>query len=195
MKALIVALLIALGWTGANAAPKAQLATAYFAGGCFWCMEHDMAIPGVVEVVSGYAGGEMKNPTYENHGNHLEAVKVVYDPAKVSYGTLLTRFWLVIDPTDPSGQFCDRGHAYQTAVWVRTKAERAAAETSRDIAARRLKTGEVVTPILRFTSFWPAEGYHQDFAENNLLRYNLYRQGCGRDARLRALWGRSVVAD
>jgi len=174
---------------GAQAAPARQ--TAYFAGGCFWCVEADLAkIPGVVDVVSGYAGGDVRNPTYENHGTHLEAVKIVYDPARISYRQLTDRFWPTIDPTDAGGQFCDRGNAYKTAVWVRSDAELAAAKASRDTAAGRLKTGKMVTPILRFSSFWPAEGYHQNYAQTNPLRYNVYRQGCGRDKRLRAVWGK-----
>ena len=176
---------------GASAAP-ANTETAYFAGGCFWCVEADMAkVPGVVDVVSGYAGGELKNPTYENHEGHIEAVKVVFDPARVSYRQLIDRFWPTIDPTDAGGQFCDRGRSYTTAVWVKTEAQLEAAKASRAAAAKQLKTGEMVTPILRFSSFWPAERYHQDYAVNNPLRYNVYRQGCGRDRRLKQVWGRS----
>jgi peptide-methionine (S)-S-oxide reductase len=175
----------------AHAAPK-QTETAYFAGGCFWCVEHDMAkIPGVVDVVSGYAGGDVKRPTYDNHGTHLEAVKVVFDPAKISYRQLADRFWPLIDPTDAGGQFCDRGHSYQTAVWVMNERQLAAAKASQASAAAKLKTGKMVTPVLRFSSFTPAEGYHQDYAEKNPLRYNVYRQGCERDKRLKAVWGRA----
>jgi len=189
MKHAFLAFLFAvlLGAT-AHAAPRE---TAYFAGGCFWCVEHDLAkIPGVIGVVSGYAGGDVKNPTYENHGSHFEAVKVVFDPGKISYAQLVDRFWPTIDPTDAGGQFCDRGHSYQTAVWVVSDAQLKAATASRTAAAARLKTGKMVTPIYRFSSFTPAEAYHQDFAEKNPLRYNVYRQGCGRDKRLKAVWGR-----
>jgi len=176
--------------TGAQAAPK-QTETAYFAGGCFWCVEHDMAkIPGVVDVISGYAGGEQPNPTYENHEGYREAVKVVFDPAKVSYRQLVDRFWPLIDPTDNGGQFCDRGFPYTTAVWVTTQAQLDAAKASETAAGAKLKQGKMLTPIYRFTTFTPAEGYHQDFAEKNPLRYSLYRQGCGRDSRLKQVWGR-----
>ena len=175
----------------AEAAPP-NAETAYFAGGCFWCVESDMAhIPGVVDVVSGYAGGDVKNPTYENHGTHLEAVRVVFDPSKISYRQLVDRFWPLIDPTDAGGQFCDRGHSYQTAVWVRNQGQLDAANASRAAAAAKLKQGAMVTPVLRFSSFTPAEGYHQDYASKNPLKYNVYRQGCGRDKRLKAVWGRA----
>jgi len=174
----------------AEAAPSDN-ETAYFAGGCFWCVEHDMAeIPGVVDVVSGYAGGDLKNPTYKNHEGHIEAVKVVFDPDQISYRQLVDAFWPLIDPTDAGGQFCDRGHAYTTAIWVRNDRQLEAAKASRAAAAKRLKHGRMVTPIVRYSSFWTAERYHQDYAEKNPLRYNLYRQACGRDRRLGQVWGR-----
>lgn len=173
----------------AQAAPK--LETAWFAGGCFWCLEKDMEkIPGVVDAVSGYAGGDLKNPTYENHEGHREAVKVTYDPAKISYRQLVDRFWPLVDVTDAGGQFCDRGYQYSTAVWVATEAQRQAAEASKAAAAARLKGRMIVTPIERYSSFWLAEGYHQDYAKKNPVRYNFYRQTCGRDARVKAVWGR-----
>ena len=191
MRLLLAALFALVFGAAAQAAPR-QTETAYFAGGCFWCVEHDMAkIPGVIDVVSGYAGGDVKNPTYQNHGTHLEAVKVVFDPARISYRQLVDRFWPLIDPTDAGGQFCDRGHSYQTAVWVLNERQLDAAKASRDAAAAKLKQGRVVTPIPRFTSFTAAEGYHQDYAFNNPLRYNLYRQGCGRDKRLKAVWDKA----
>jgi len=189
--ALIAALAVACSPKGAaNAAPK-QTEVGYFAGGCFWCVEHDLAkIPGVIDVVSGYAGGENAKPSYENHEGYREAVKVVFDPAKISYRQLVDRFWPTIDPTDDGGQFCDRGNAYRTAVWVTTQAQLDAAKASEAAAGTKLKQGKMLTPIYRFTTFYPAEGYHQDFAEKNPLRYNVYRQGCGRDARLKQVWGR-----
>lgn len=173
----------------AHAAPR--LETAWFAGGCFWCLEKDMErIPGVVDAVSGYAGGDLRNPTYENHEGHREAVKVTYDPARISYRQLVDRFWPLVDVTDAGGQFCDRGYAYTTAVWVATEAQRQAAEASKAAAATRLKGRTIVTPIERYTSFWLAEGYHQDYAKKNPVRYAFYRQTCGRDGRLKAIWGR-----
>ena len=189
--ALIAALAVACSAKQAATAAPAQTEAAYFAGGCFWCVEHDMAkIPGVVDVVSGYAGGTVPNPTYQSHEGYREAVKVVFDPAKVSYRQLVDRFWPLIDPTDDGGQFCDRGFPYTTAVWVTTQAQLEAAKSSEAMAATKLKRGKMLTPVFRFTTFYPAEGYHQDFAEKNPLRYNVYRQGCGRDAQLKRVWGR-----
>jgi methionine-S-sulfoxide reductase len=148
---------------------------------------------GVVSAESGYTGGTQANPTYEQVGSgrtgHIEAVRVVYDPKRISYRQLVDRFWPTIDPTDDGGQFCDRGPVYRTAVFV-TPAQRPLAEVSRTAAARKLKQGSMVTPIRPATRFWPAEAYHQDFYKKNPLRYRVYRQGCGRDARLRAVWGR-----
>lgn len=192
MKRSFLALLLALIFGPPAFAASPETETAYFAGGCFWCLEHDMAaIPGVIDAASGYAGGDMPNPTYKNHAGHLEAVKVVFDPHKISYGQLVDRFWLLIDPTDAGGQFCDRGHSYTTAVWVQNERQLNAANASRAAVAARLKQGKVVTPIERFTTFTKAEGYHQDYAEKNPLRYNVYRQGCGRDRRLKVVWGKA----
>ena len=178
-----------------QAAPPAsgKTETAIFAGGCFWCTEADFEkIPGVDSAVSGYTGGTEPNPTYEQvvgeRTGHIEAVRVTYDPAKVTYGALVTQFWRTVDPTDAGGQFCDRGASYRTAVFVASPAQRRAAETSRALAQKRLKR-TIVTEIRPATAFWPAEDYHQDYARKNPLRYNVYRQGCGRDARLKALWG------
>jgi peptide-methionine (S)-S-oxide reductase len=185
--ALFASALLALAGIAAPAA--AETRSAVFAGGCFWCTEADFEkIPGVISAVSGYAGGALPNPTYENHAGHVEAVRVTYDDAKVSYGALVSRYWSTVDPTDAGGQFCDRGSSYKTAVFVSTPAERQAAEASRRRAAGRLGK-PIVTPIRDAARFWPAEGYHQDYAKKNPLRYNVYRRGCGRDARLKALWG------
>ncbi len=177
----------------APAKPAPATATAVFAGGCFWCMEHDMAgIPGVLKVESGYTGGALKNPSYRDvlteKTGHYEAVRVTYDPAKLDYGFLLYRYWKLVDPTDAGGQFCDRGPSYRTAVFV-TPAQRAAAEKSRAEAAKRLKRGKMITPILDAQTFWPAESYHRDYAKRNPADYALYRVGCGRDARLKGVWG------
>jgi peptide-methionine (S)-S-oxide reductase len=169
-------------------------ATAVFAGGCFWCVEHDFeAIPGVVSAQSGYTGGRTPRPSYEDvvteTTGHYEAVRVVYDPAQISYRQLVDRFWRLVDPTDGGGQFCDRGESYRTAIWVSNPAERTAAEASRSaVTGLRLQT-PIVTPILDATTFWPAEVYHQGYAEKNALAYRYYRTGCGRDARLGQVWG------
>lgn len=174
-----------------QAAPARE--TAIFAGGCFWCVEHDMKpIPGVVSVVSGYTGGHLAKPTYEDvtseTSGHLEAVKVTFDPAKISYLALVGRFMRLIDPTDAGGQFCDRGQSYQSAIFANGPVQRSAAQA----VLTRLQTtplkGKIVTPVRDAVTFWPAEGYHQNYSNKNPLRYNLYRQGCGRDARVKAVW-------
>lgn len=167
---------------------------AILAGGCFWSVELDMdAVPGVLETVSGYIGGKFDNPTYESHfsAGDLEAVRVTFDPTVISYRELVDIFWRTIDVTDDRGQFCDRGHSYRTAVFVTGAEERAIAEASKAAAAAEL--GEpVVTRILEAPAFWPAEEYHQDFHAKNPLRYASYRLGCGRERRVRAVWGEAA---
>jgi peptide-methionine (S)-S-oxide reductase len=165
---------------------------AVFAGGCFWSVESNMEhIPGVVSAVSGYAGGVSPNPTYEavEAGNgYVEAVQVTFDPARISYRQLVDRFWRTIDPTDARGQFCDTGPAYGTAVFA-TAAQKPAAEASRQAAAAVIGSRRFVTPVRDAGRFWRAEGYHQDFARLNPVRYAGYSRFCGRAARLRAVWG------
>lgn len=181
----IAAIAAAAVLTGA-AAPADR--TAVFAGGCFWSVEHDLeSLPGVKDVVVGYAGGARRNPTYENHEGHLEAVRVTYDPAKITYAQLVDGFLHRIDPTDAGGQICDRGPSYRTAVFVASPDERAAAEAAKARAASQLRK-PVATRILPAATFWKAEAYHQDFARKNPINYNAYRIGCGRDARLKAVW-------
>jgi len=167
--------------------------TAVFAGGCFWCMENDMrGIPGVLKVESGYTGGHVDRPTYRDvtseTSGHYESVRVTYDPAKLDYGFLLYRYWKLVDPTDNGGQFCDRGPSYRPAVFV-TPAQRPIAEKSRAEAAKRLKTGTMKAQILDLKAFWPAEAYHRDYARNHAVEYHAYRLGCGRDLRLKQVWG------
>ncbi|PZO75565.1 MAG: peptide-methionine (S)-S-oxide reductase [Mesorhizobium amorphae] len=175
------------------AAPAlAETQSAIFAGGCFWSVEKDFdPVPGVVATTSGYIGGENENPTYRNHGSHREAVKVDYDPAKTSYAKLLDVFWHSIDPTDPSGQFCDQGHSYTTAVYAVGDADLKAAHTSKLDAQKELGQ-DVVTEVLPAPQFWPAEEYHQDFYKKNPDHYDRYRAGCRRDARVAQVWGESA---
>lgn len=175
------------------APPPSGVQEAVFAGGCFWCMEHDMgAIPGVVEVMSGYTGGRNANPTYENHPGHYEAVRVRFDPRVISYRQLVDRYWLFTDPTDDGGQFCDRGSSYRPAIFV-TPEQRADAEASKAaIVASGRVNGRVITPVLNLGAFTEAEDYHRDYARRNPTRYAMYRAGCGRDARLRQVWRRAV---
>ena len=182
---------------GAPSAPQAgdsgRREVAVFAGGCFWSVEANFErIPGVVAAVSGFAGGRVANPTYDQvvrgGTGHLEAVQVTYDPARISYRQLVDRFWLTIDPTDPDGQFCDQGAPYATAVFANA-AQKPLAEASRRAAVARIGAAQFVTPVRDSVRFWPAEAHHQDFARRNPARYGGYTRFCGRAARLRAVWG------
>jgi peptide methionine sulfoxide reductase msrA/msrB len=173
----------------------ANLRKATFAGGCFWCSEADFEkADGVAEVISGYTGGSTDNPTYEEvssgRSEHLEAVQVAYDPAKITYKELLNVFWRHVDPTDPGGQFVDRGPQYRTAIFYHDDEQRRLAEESKQELerSRRFKT-PVVTEIRPLTRFYAAEGYHQDYYKKNSLHYSLYRQGSGRDPFIRQVWG------
>lgn len=178
--------------------PKPQVAagyeTAIVAGGCFWCVEADFdKLGGVIETVSGYAGGTVENPTYQQvtYGDtgHYEAVQVTYDPSRVSYGEIVEYFWRHVDPTDAGGQFCDRGDSYRTAIFAVTPEQRDIAEMSKTaLESAGILPGPVVTPVLDAGTFWPAEDYHQDYHQKNRLRYSYYRNGCGRDARIRDVW-------
>ena len=171
------------------AAYAQQTETAIFAGGCFWCVEKDFDhVEGVVSTVSGYSGGTMQNPTYPNHEGHREVVRIEYDPAKVSYDALVATFFRTVDPTDAGGQFCDRGHAYTTAIYVADEAQKAAAEKAKAEAEAALGQ-RIVTPIESAGTFWDAEDYHQDYYLKNPLRYTYYRSACRRDARVEELWG------
>jgi len=201
-KRLIAAALLvaACGQSSAEQArPRpAHTQTALFAGGCFWSAERDIeAVPGVVEAVSGFAGGRVANPSYEQvvrgGTGHVEAIRVTFDPARIGYGQLVRRFLRTIDPTDPNGQFCDQGPNYHTAIFALTPAQRRDAEAA--IAdANRILRGHVVTPVRAAAPFYPAEAYHQDYARRNPAHYNAYRRGCGKDARLRAVWGAEAAA-
>lgn len=169
-------------------------ATTILAGGCFWCMESDFEkLDGVTDVVSGFTGGTLENPTYNgNHEGHYEAVEITYDPDKVSYQQLLDHYWVNIDPFDDRGQFCDKGHSYLAAIFVANATEREIAEASRQRVVEMFPDQTVVTPILEASTFYPIKGnesYHQDFYKKSPIRYNAYRWNCGRDARLRYIWG------
>jgi len=167
---------------------------AILAGGCFWCMESDFEkLPGVTDVISGFTGGTLKNPTYNgDHTGHYEAVEITYDPDKVSYPELLAHYWVNIDPFDDRGQFCDKGHSYLSAIFVANDKERKIAEQSKREVEVQFPDQQVVTPILPAATFYPITGdesYHQDYYKNNPVRYKFYRWNCGRDQRLQALWG------
>ena len=179
----------------AAAAPlRADTAKAYFAGGCFWCMESAFQErEGVTEVISGFTGGELKNPTYKgNHEGHFEAVEVTYDPGVVSYADLLDLYWVNVDPFDNGGQFCDRGFSYRSALFPATAEEKKLAEASRARVEARFAGNKVHTEIRDASTFWPVEEYHQDYYLKNPIRYNYYRWNCGRDQRLREIWGESA---
>lgn len=173
-------------------APK-NAQTAIFAGGCFWCVEYDFDhVPGVVETISGYAGGHLLNPTYRDvvseTSGHREVVQIKFDPSKVSYDQLLDVFWRSVDPTDAHGQFCDRGESYTTAIYTVGDDQQAAAVASSAKAMDDLGK-KIVTVIEPATVFYPAEDYHQDFYQTNPVRYKAYRYGCRRDAKIESLWG------
>jgi peptide methionine sulfoxide reductase msrA/msrB len=182
-------------------AKYAGMARATFAGGCFWCTEADFEkLDGVVEVISGYTGGHVANPTYEEVSaggtGHLEAVEVVYDPRKITYRDLVDYFWKHIDPTDAGGQFIDRGTQYGSAIFYHDQEQKKIAEESKkDLAASGRFHKPIVTAILPFTKFYPAESYHQDYYKKNPIRYDLYRFGSGRDQFLKREWGKRKTAE
>jgi peptide-methionine (S)-S-oxide reductase len=192
-------LLTAIAANAQTTKPAAGAATAkaIFAGGCFWCMEHPFdVLPGVVSTTSGYIGGQKKNPTYEEVSSgrtgHTEAVQVVYDPKKVTYEKLLDVFWHNIDPTVKDQQFCDHGSQYRSGIFYTDDEQKRLAETSKAALDRNKPfSAAIVTEITRASEFYPAEDYHQDFYLKNPLRYKYYRSGCGRDARLKQLWGKA----
>jgi peptide-methionine (S)-S-oxide reductase len=170
------------------------MAYALFAGGCFWCIEADFEkLPGVVEVESGYTAGKTPDPTYEKIGagntGHTEAVRVLYDPSKVSYSQLVEYFWRHIDPTVKDQQFCDVGNQYRSGIYWQNDAERKTAEASRDALLKSGRFATVHTELAPASRFYLAEGYHQDYYKKNELRYKYYRFSCGRDARVKQLWG------
>ena len=195
----VLVLTVLSGFGPAHAQNKSapeSTARATFAGGCFWCMEPPYdKLQGVISTTSGYMGGKTKNPTYEQVSagttGHTEVVQVLYNPKVVSYEKLLEVFWKNIDPTQLNAQFCDQGTQYRTAIFYHDDAQKKSAETSRaELARNKPFKGEIVTELTRAAEFYKAEDYHQDYYLKNPARYKFYRNGCGRDARLSALWGR-----
>jgi peptide-methionine (S)-S-oxide reductase len=187
---------IAVGGASAPAAPAAQkagLEKATFAGGCFWCTESDFEkVKGVVSAVSGYTGGRVKNPTYEQVSaggtGHAESVEILFNPSLVTYEQLLDHFWHNVDPFVADRQFCDRGTQYRPEIFVHTEAQRAAAEASKARVQQRFAQ-KIVVAITAAGPFYPAEEYHQDYYKTHSVQYHYYRWRCGRDARLKAIWG------
>jgi len=170
---------------------QAKIAT--FAGGCFWCMQADYdKVPGVIKTVVGYTGGNVKNPSYKRVSaggtGHLEAVKIFYDPKRVSYKKLLEIYWQNIDPTDDAGQFCDKGSSYRAAIFYHNKTQQQLSFSSKQKLSQSKRFPNIVTRIMPATQFYVAEKYHQKYYQKNQIRYYLYRKACGRDARLKKLW-------
>ena len=184
-----------LSVTAFGASAQATTAKAIFAGGCFWCVESDFdKVEGVISTTSGYTGGTLANPSYEQvsakHSGHAEAVEIVFDPAKVSYEQLVEHYWHTIDPTVRDRQFCDVGTPYRTAIFAIGDAQLKTALASKAALEKSKPFKEpIVTEIVPASTFYPAEGYHQDYYKKNPLRYQYYRASCGRDARLKELWG------
>jgi len=200
-QAVLLVLTVAIFLLGAwsvpsisRAAAGATLGKAYFAGGCFWCMEEAFEkVEGVLSATSGYMGGTVANPSYEEvsagRTGHAESIEVVYDPAKVSYQTLLDAFWRNVDPITPNAQFCDHGSQYRSAVFFQTDEEKRASDISKQSIEQSSRFKEpIVTQIVMASQFYPAEEYHQDFYKKNPLRYKLYKYNCGRARRLEELW-------
>ncbi len=193
--------IIFLGLIFASIAPAqaadapSGLAKATFAGGCFWCMEPPFdKLDGVISTTSGYTGGQKLNPTYEEvsagRTGHAEAVQIVYDPKKINYEKLLDVFWHNVDPTVKDAQFCDHGNQYRTGIFVHDEQQKQMAEKSKsELEKSKPFKAALVTEIVAATQFYPAEEYHQDYYMKNPIRYKFYRNGCGRDARLKELWG------
>lgn len=182
-----------------EAVPTENQATAIFAGGCFWCMEHPFdELEGVVSTTSGYTGGAQVDPTYNQVSaggtGHVEAVQVIYDPAIVTYDTLLQTFWHNIDPVDDRGQFCDKGSQYRAKIFVDGDEQRQLAEASRQAlsAEPQFQATPIVTTIETAQPFYPAEDYHQNYYLTHPVRYNFYRTSCGRDRRLAEVWGEAA---
>ena len=197
MKALmipLVGLVAVVVMTNTNVTAQ-SLETATFAGGCFWCMEHPFdELPGVVAVTSGYTGGHTKNPSYEEvsagASGHAESVQIVYDPARISYEKLLEVFWHNIDPTVKDRQFCDKGNQYRSAIFYHNEEQhRLALQSKAALEKNNPFKGPIVTEIVQATEFYPAEEYHQHYYRKNPIRYKFYRFSCGRDKKLKELWG------
>ena len=204
MLRMVLAMMVMLA--GSVWAKPGSAEMAIVAGGCFWCVESDFEkVSGVSKVVSGYTGGASQNPTYRNHEGHFEAVEITFDPGVISYGEVVAKFLRSVDVLDAGGQFCDRGDAYRTAIFAQDGAQRKAAEAAVAEAEAVLDTA-IVTPVLDAGTFWIAEDYHQDYYKGTNIvltragpkkqsnAYKFYREACGRDARVRELWGAEALS-
>ena len=186
--AIILAIFLNIGDSYAK-----NIKEAYFAGGCFWCMEEVFEnIKGVEEVISGYSGGELKNPTYKEvtYGNtgHFETAKILYDKDIINYKNLLEHYWKNIDPFDSMGQFCDKGLSYRSVTFYRTQNEKNMIKNSISNIEKKFKIKKVVTFVIKFEKFYPAEDYHQDYYQENFMNYLLYKKACGREKTLKNIW-------
>ena len=202
MRAIALLLSLLLMFLGPAPAALAAREEAVLAGGCFWCLEHDMeSLPGVLEVVSGYSGGSLAHPSYRQVSaggtGHQESVRVRFDNEKIRYETLLRAYWRNIDPFDGRGQFCDKGDSYRPVIFTSSAAQMVEARNSAVAAARELgrPVSALKVTIKPLNRFWPAEQYHQDYAERNALKYRYYRFACGRDRRLDQVWGARARSD
>ena len=196
--AATLAAMLAMFGAGSLARADGPTATVILGGGCFWCLEHDFRqLKGVVKAVSGYSGGSIANPNYDNYHDvsttspvpHVEVAQITYDTSKLSFDQVLDYYFRHVDPTDGGGQFCDRGPSYRPVVFYGNDAEKAAAEAKKANVAKLIKA-KVEVEILPAKTFWPAEDYHQDYANKNPLKYKFYRWNCGRDQRVAEVWGK-----
>lgn len=196
---MVVGLMICMtlgNWPSGGVQSAPTTAKAYFAGGCFWCMEEAFEkVDGVIAVVSGYMGGTVANPTYEQVSDgrtgHAESIEVMYDPTKVTYQKLLDAFWRNVDPVTPNAQFCDHGNQYRSTIFYTTDEEKQLSEESKNkIEQSKRLPAPIVTQLVKASTFYPAEDYHQDYYKKNPLRYKYYKFSCGRAQRLEALWGK-----
>ena len=191
MKKIFLVILIFI--FSSNIVSSKNIKEAYFAGGCFWCMEEFFEkVKGIEEVISGYSGGYTKNPTYKEvtYGNtgHFESAKIVYNEDVITYKELLNLYWKNIDPFDAAGQFCDKGLSYRSVAFYKTQSERNEIKNSISNIEKKFKDKKVVTFIRKFEKFYPAESYHQDYYQKNFTNYLLYKKACGRDAKLKKIW-------
>ncbi|MDP6880368.1 MAG: peptide-methionine (S)-S-oxide reductase MsrA [Alteromonas macleodii] len=198
MKLTLSAVFISTALSASAFTPSTNADEAILAGGCFWCMESDFEkLEGVTDVVSGFTGGNIPNPTYNgNHKGHYEAVKITYNGDMLSYEDILDHFWVNIDPFDSRGQFCDKGPSYLSAIFVANEKERAIAEKTKADVVAQFPNQKVVTPILDASTFYPIKGDeigHQDFYKKSPVRYKFYRWNCGRDQRLEEIWGEKAL--
>jgi len=191
---LVSLMVLPLMLAQASASSMSRTEKAVFAGGCFWCMTPPFEkLSGVLEVLAGYAGGNGPNPTYEDYAEkgYIEAVQITYDPSKINYSDLLDVFWRQIDPTDPGGQFCDRGPQYRSAVFYESDEQKRLAERSVEALEKSGRYKKpIVTELIKATAFYKAEDYHQDYHKKNPIRYKFYRYNCGRDQYLKKIWGK-----